>query len=158
MMEDSLPPYRIAVGANVQFGLVPLVARVLLVSEFLVALNGKISGWDGQAAYMTAHGMHFVAPLLGAALVIELVGSLCLITGYRARTAAAVMFVYLAIVSVRLHDFWNKSGMSAGASQTEFFKNLSIMGGLLLMAAYGPGRWAIVHRSPSGQRTRTIHM
>lgn len=132
---------------NFRLGLVPLVARFLLVSEFLIAVNGKISGWDGQAAYMASHGMHFVAPLLGAALFIELVGSLCLITGYGAKTAAAVMFVYLGIVSVRLHDFWNRTGMAADSNQTEFFKNLSIMGGLLLLAAYGPGRWALGRRN-----------
>jgi putative oxidoreductase len=133
---------------NVRFGLVPFVGRLLLVSEFLIALNGKISGWDGQAAYMASHGIRFVAPLLGAALAIELLGSICLIAGYRAETAAAVMFVYLGIVSFLLHDFWNQTGMRAAANQTEFFKNLSIMGGLLLMAAFGPGRWALGRRSP----------
>lgn len=132
---------------NVRLGVVPLVARLLLVSEFLIAVNGKITGWDGQAAYMASHGMHFVAPLLAVALVIELVGSICVITGFGARTAAAVMFLYLGIVSVRLHDFWNRSGMSADANQTEFFKNLSIMGGLLLLAAYGPGRISLSRRS-----------
>lgn len=131
---------------NVRLGLAPLVARLLLVAEFLIAVNGKISGWDGQAAYMASHGMHFVAPLLGAALVIELLGSVCLITGFGAKTAAAVMFVYLGIVSVRLHDFWNRTGMAADSNQTEFFKNLSIMGGLLLLAAYGPGRWTLGRR------------
>lgn len=128
---------------DVRFGLLPLLARLLLVAEFVVAVNGKISGWNGQAAYMAAHGMRFIAPLLGAALAIELLGSICLITGYRARVAAAVMCAYLGVVSVRLHDFWNQSGMASGANMTQFFKNLGMMGGLLLIAAYGPGRWAI---------------
>ena len=132
---------------NVRFGLLPMMARLLLVSEFLIALNGKISGWDGQAAYMAAHGMHFVAPFLAAALAIELIGSICLITGYRASTASAVMFVYLGIVSVRLHDFWNLTGMAAGGTMTQFFKNLGMMGGLLMIAVYGPGRWALSRRS-----------
>ena len=128
---------------NVRFGFLPLVARLLLVAEFLIALNGKISGWDGQAAYMAAHGMHFVAPLLAAALAIELVGSICLITGYRASTAAAVMFVYLGLVSVQLHEFWNLTGMAAAGAMTQFFKNLGMMGGLLMIAVYGPGRWTL---------------
>ncbi len=128
---------------RVRYGLFPLIARLLLVLEFLVALNGKISGWSGQAAYMAAHGMHFIGPLLGAALGIELLGSICLVTGYAARAAAATMFVYLSIVSVELHDFWNKSGNSSGMYMTEFFKNMGIMGGLLLIAAYGPGDWAL---------------
>ncbi|MGH7524371.1 MAG: hypothetical protein ACREK8_08700, partial [Gemmatimonadales bacterium] len=45
-----------------RFGLLPLIARLLLVSEFLVALNGKIFGWSGQASYMASKGMHFIPP------------------------------------------------------------------------------------------------
>ena len=132
---------------TVRFGLLPLVARLLMVSEFLVALNGKITGWDGQAAYMASKGMHFIPPLLGAALVIELVGSICLISGYRAQLAASVMFVYLGIVSVRLHAFWSQTGMAAGLNQGQFFKNLGMMGGLLMIAVYGAGRWVVGKRS-----------
>jgi putative oxidoreductase len=128
---------------RLRYGLLPLVARLLLVAEFLIAVNGKITGWDGQAAYMAAKGMHFIAPLLGAALAIEAAGSLCLIVGYRARTAAATLFVYLGIVTVRLHDFWNLSGNAASANMGHFFKNLGMMGGLLMVAIYGPGRWGI---------------
>jgi putative oxidoreductase len=128
---------------RIRFGLAPLVARWLVSAEFLIAVNGKISGWSGQTAYMASHGMTFITPLLAAALVIEALGSICLILGVRARTAAAVMFVYLGIVSVRLHDFWNQSGMAAGVGMTQFFKNLGMMGGLLMIAVYGPGRWAL---------------
>lgn len=131
-----------SVARHLRFGLAPLVARWLLTAEFLIAANGKISGWSGQESYMAAHGMTFIAPLLAAALAIETIGSVCLITGVRARTAAAVMFVYLGIVTVRLHDFWNRGGVS-GMSQAEFFKNLGIMGGLLMITAYGPGVWTL---------------
>jgi DoxX len=79
---------------TVRYGLLPLVARLLIVAEFLVAVIGKISGWDDQAAYMASRGMHFIPPLLGAALAIELLGSICLITGFQARRAAGIMFVY----------------------------------------------------------------
>jgi putative oxidoreductase len=126
-------------------GLAPFVARLLLVAEFAIAANGKIQGWSGQGAYMAAHGMRFIGPLLAAALAIEVLGSLCLVTGVRSRQAAAVMFVYLAIVSLCLHDFWRMSGMAAATNQTQFFKNLGMMGGLLMVAAYGPGRWVIPH-------------
>jgi len=61
--------------------------------------------------------MTMIVPLLALALVIEAVGSLCLITGYRARVDASVMFLYLGIVSVRLHAFWNQTGMSVDAAE-----------------------------------------
>ena len=70
-------------------------------------------------------------------------GTACLVTGFKARQAAAIMCVYLGIVSVELHDFWNLTGIAAGANETHFFKNLGMMGGLLMIAAYGPGRWAV---------------
>ena len=142
-------------AGNLRFGAAPLLARLLLVAEFLIAVNGKIFGWSSQVAYMASHGMTMVQPLLGAALVIEAAGSVCLITGVRARTAAAVMCIYLGIVSVRLHDFWNQRAGMSGMSATEFFKNLGIMGGLLMIAVYGPGLWTLdrLWRPPAaGQR------
>lgn len=138
---------------RLRFGLLPLVARILMSLEFLIAVNGKMFGWSGQAAYMAAKGMSFIAPLLAAALVIEAVGSLCLILGLFTRPVAAVMFVYLGIVSVRLHNFWALSGNAAGMNQTEFFKNMGMMGGLLMFAAYGAGLWSIDHRL-EGLRSR----
>jgi putative oxidoreductase len=124
-------------------GLLPFAARVLICAIFVQGALGKITGWSGQAEYMASHGMRFIPPLLAAALVIEVGGVLALLTGYQARPAALVMFVYLGIVSVMLHNFWALSGMSAGANQTAFLKNVGIMGGLLLIAAYGPGSWAL---------------
>ena len=129
-----------------RFGLLPFVARLLVTSEFLIAVRGKIFGWAGQVAYMHAKGMKMITPLLAIALVIEAIGSLCLITGYRARTSAAVMFFYLGIVSVRLHAFWSQNGNAAAANETEFFKNLGMMGCLLMISIYGPGRWALDER------------
>lgn len=128
---------------SVKFGALPLLARLLVCSEFVIALNGKIFGWSGQAAYMASHGMTFIGPLLGAALAIELLGTICVVSGFRAREAAAVMFVYLGIVSVRLHDFWNETGMISGLNQGQFFKNLGMMGCLLMIVVYGPGLWAL---------------
>lgn len=126
-----------------RYALLPFIARLLLVAEFVVAVNGKITGWSGQAAYMRSHGMHFITPLLAIALAIELLGSICLVVGIQTRIAAAIMFVYLGIVSATLHDFWNMTGNAADANITEFFKNLGMMGGLLLLAVYGGGRWAV---------------
>lgn len=126
----------------VRYGALPLVARFLIASEFVIAVNGKIFDWSGQAAYMASHGITMIPFFLGAALVIEALGTLCVVSGFKAREAAAVMFVYLGIVSVRLHDFWNQTGMSAGLNTGQFFKNMGMMGCLLMIAVYGPGRWA----------------
>src|SRR6266705_1655278 len=128
---------------NLSQGMLPFAARLLISAIFVQGALGKITGWTGQAEYMASHGMRFIPPLLAAALVIEVLGVVALLTGYQARAAAFAMFLYLGIVSVMLHNFWALSGMSAGANQTAFMKNLGIKGGLLMISAFGPGRWAI---------------
>jgi putative oxidoreductase len=85
--------------------------------------------------------------LLAAALATEAVGSLFLIIGFRARAAAAILFVYLGIVSFRLHAFWTLTGNSAAQNQVHFFKNLGMMGGLLMIAVYGAGAWSVDARA-----------
>ncbi len=66
-----------------------------------------------------------------------------LVLGNQARYAALVMFVYLAIVTVLLHNYWAYPEATAGMVETEFRKNLAILGGLLFVAYAGPGKWAI---------------
>jgi putative oxidoreductase len=121
----------------------PALGRILICLIFIQGAMGKLFGWDGQATYMARHGISPIAPLLAAALVVEVVGIVCLLLGYQARIAALIMAGYLFIVSVLLHDFWKVPG--GGMAKTEFFKNMGIMGGLLMIAAYGPGEWSLGH-------------
>ncbi len=132
--------------STISDGLFPLLARVFICAIFVQGAFGKMLGWQGQAQYMASRGMNpaTIPALLGIALVIEAVGVLCLLVGWQARIAAFVMCLYLGAVSVMLHNFWSvTSEMSRGGMQTQFLKNVGIMGGLLMIAAYGAGRWAV---------------
>jgi putative oxidoreductase len=122
----------------------PLIARLFISAIFVQGALGKITGWSGQASYMQSHQLpaQLIPTMLGIALLIEAAGVLCLIVGWQARAAAFVMCLYLGVVSVLLHNFWAVHGASAGGMQTQFLKNLGIMGGLLMIAAFGPGRWS----------------
>ena len=123
----------------------PLVSRLLISAIFVQGALGKIMGWNGQASYMQSHQLpvQLIPAMLAVALLIEAGGVLCLLVGWKARAAAFVMFLYLGIVSVLLHNFWALQGASAGGMQTQFLKNLGIMGGLLMIAASGPGKWSL---------------
>ena len=125
--------------------LFPLISRLLISAIFVQGALGKILGWSGQASYMQSHQLpvQLIPAMLGIALVIEAGGVLCLLAGWQARAAAFVMFLYLAAVSVLLHNFWTLHGSAAGGAQTQFLKNVGIMGGLLMIAAYGPGKWSL---------------
>lgn len=92
---------------------------------------------------MSTRHLPAVPVLLAIAMVIELGGSICLILGYRTREAAFVMFLYLTAVTMIYHNYWALSGMARAIMETHFRKNLAIMGGLLITAYSGPGRWAV---------------
>lgn len=132
-------------GPVLSGALFPLIGRLFISAIFVQGALGKIVGWSGQAAYMQSHHLpeQLIPTMLGIALVIEVAGVLCLLVGWQARAAAFVMCVYLGVVSVLLHNFWAAQGMAAGGMQTQFLKNIGIMGGLLMIAAHGPGKWSL---------------
>ena len=114
-------------------GVLPLFARLLLSVIFVTSAISKSFGWAGNVEYMSSRHLPLISLLLAAALLIEALGSLCLILGLASRIAATVMFLYMIPVTFVLHDFMG----------TQFQKNLGIMGGLLMIAAFGPGRFAL---------------
>jgi putative oxidoreductase len=131
-------------------GFLALLGRVCLSVIFVTSAWSKMSGWSGNVAYIATRHIEnpwLVNVMIGGALVVELVGALCLLTGYRAAQAALVMAVYLAAVTVIFHNFWAFTGMVRGANFMHFQKNLGILGGLLMVAALGPGRLALGKRA-----------
>ena len=114
-------------------GAISLLARWLIAIIFVTSAYSKVFGWSANIEYMHSKHMPAAAFLLAAALIVEAVGSFCLITGLGARIAATVMFFYMIPVTFLLHEFMS----------VNFQKNLGVMGGLLMIAALGPGRIAL---------------
>ena len=73
-------------------------------------------------------------------------GALMLIVGYRARLAAVVMFLFLIPVTLVFHNFWAVPAAEVQMQTINFLKNLSIMGGMLCIAAFGAGRYSLDRR------------
>ena len=112
---------------------------------YIFATSGlaKILSWQGNVQYMSTRHLPMIPVLLAIATVIEVGGSICLITGYRAREAAFIMFLYMIPLTLLFHNYWSFSGMLAATQETHFRKNLAIMGGLLMLAYAGPGPWSL---------------
>ena len=115
--------------------LVP-AGRVLLSVIFLLSGITKIVDWPGTAQFMQAQGLPMVPLLLGAAIVVEIGGGLLVLLGWNARWGAWLLFLYLIPVTLVFHNFWAFTGAEQQTQLVNFLKNLSIMGGLLLVAAY----------------------
>ncbi len=124
-------------------GAISLLARWLISIIFLTSAYSKIFGWSVNVEYLNSKHMPAVNLLLVAALIVEVAGSLCLITGFGARIAATVMFFYMIPVTFLLHEFMS----------VNFQKNLGIMGGLLMITAFGPGRMALEPHATSAPAT-----
>lgn len=128
---------------NLEHPAVAFLGRLLITYIFATSGLAKILDWSGNVSYMSTRHLPMIPVLLAIALVIEVVGSICLVAGLYARIAAFTMFLYLTAVTVLFHNYWASSGMLAGSQETHFRKNLAIMGGLLMIAAQGAGKWSL---------------
>ncbi len=123
-----------------QYG--PLVGRIFLGLIFIVAGVGKLTGFEGTVGYMQAYNVPMAQILAVATVIIELGGGVMLIIGWNARIAAAVLFLFVLIVSPIFHGFWAVPAEQQQLQMIMFLKNLGIMGGMLYVMAYGPGPMA----------------
>jgi putative oxidoreductase len=136
---------------NTNRDIAALVGRVLLAAIFILGGWGKIGGFEGTAGYIASKGLPL--PQVGAAIaiVVELVGGIMLLVGFRARWAALAIFVFLIPTTFIFHAFWAVPPEQVMAQQNSFMKNLAIMGGMLMVWAFGPGRLALDAASERSQ-------
>ena len=87
--------------------------------------------------------------LLGA-IVFEVGGGLSVILGYRARWGALALIVFTVPATLIFHNFWALEGMDQQINMIMFMKNLSMIGGLSLVAAYGAGPVSLDARKAGG--------
>jgi putative oxidoreductase len=113
---------------------IPLIARILLCLVFLKAGIGKIMNPAGTMQYMSAHGMPLVSLLLVGAIFIEIFGSLSILLGFKARLGAILLVIFLVPTTLIFH-----ANFADQMQMTMFLKNSAIIGGLLMIAYFGPG-------------------
>ena len=120
-----------------------LIGRILLAAIFIKAGWGKIGGWEGTAGYMASKGLPLVPLLLAATIAIELGGGLMIAFGWKARWAALVTFLFMIPVTVIFHAFWGIPADQVQNQTNHFFKNVAIFGGMLMVFAFGAGRYSL---------------
>lgn len=123
-----------------------LVGRILLVLVFLDSAFGKFTGFAGTVGYIGSKGLPMPEVLAGAALVVELVAALLVVIGWKTRWAAAALIVFTLIATFTFHNYWAMPAAQQMVQKLMFLKNIAITGGLLLLFAFGPGRWSIDRR------------
>lgn len=122
------------------------VARVLLASIFIISGAGKLADPAGAAAYIEYGGLPGI--LVWPTIALELLGGLMLAAGYHSRIVAAALAGFSLLAGLLFHYLPGSAaeGMERMMQMIHFQKNISIAGGLLLLAAVGPGAFAVNRR------------
>jgi len=120
-----------------------LLARILLTALFVISGFAKLSDFQGTVSYMEY--VHAPLPAVAAtiAIAMELLVGLALLLGVKVRVLALAMIVFVAGAAIIGHPFWGLEATEREVALTQFLKNLSIIGGLLLLAISGAGRYAL---------------
>ena len=114
-----------------------LAGRILIAALFVWSGWHKITGFDGSLAYMTNAGLPFPYVLLIMTIALELGGGLLLIAGFQTRWVALAIFLFLIPVTAVFHQPTTQPQL------IHFLKNLSIMGAMLHLVAFGAGAWSM---------------
>lgn len=115
-----------------------LAGRVLLSAIFILSGLSKVSAPAGMIGYIESVGLPFPALALTLAILIELVGGIALVLGYRTRLVAAGLALFSVVTALAFHNQLGDQNQFI-----HFFKNLAMAGGLLQVVAFGGGRFSL---------------
>jgi putative oxidoreductase len=116
-----------------------LVGRILLALMFVLAGFSKIGGFAGTVGFMQSKGVPAASVLAVLTIVLELGGGLALMFGFCTRWVALAMGLFTILVSFIFHNFWAMPEAMQMTNQLMFMKNISVAGGLFVLAAFGAG-------------------
>ena len=115
-----------------------LIGRILLAVIFIVSGIGKMIDPAPAAGMMAAAGLP--ANMAIGVGIFELVAGVLLAIGLMTRLVSIVLFVYVGMTILFFHN-----ALADPAQQVNALKNLAIMGGMLMVFAYGQMRWSYDH-------------
>ena len=115
-----------------------LVGRILVSIMFILAGYAKLTGIAGTAGWFESLGIP--APTLAAIAsgLVELVGGLAILVGFKTRIAALVLAAFTIAATLIAH-----TNLADQVQQLLFMKNLAVTGGFLILAAAGAGALSV---------------
>jgi putative oxidoreductase len=120
-----------------------LIGRVLVAWLFIPAGYSKIAGFAGVAGYIASKGIPFPEVCAALAIAAELGLGLLLLVGWQARWAALGLAIFLAVITPIFHGYWAMPEAQQAMQKQAFNKNIAVLGGLLVLTAFGAGRWSL---------------
>ncbi len=113
-----------------------LLARILISALFLINGIFKITNYDGTLDWMEGYGMPGV--FLIPAIILEILGPILIIIGYKTKITAAFLSLFCLATAVIFHnDFSNQMQL------TSFLKNIALAGGFLFLVINGSKKFSL---------------
>ncbi len=120
-----------------------LAGRIALGAIFLESGFQQLLGGGAFAASLASRGVPLPVMFAVIGMAVELAGGFLIVSGYRTRVAAPPVILFLIVATLLSHRYWDLGEAARRGQEIQFFKNLSIIGGLLLLFVTGPGRFSI---------------
>jgi putative oxidoreductase len=125
-----------------------LIGRLMMAALFLATgIPKALGGYVGFGGYIGRLGMPYpeIMALVGTA--IEVLAPIAIILGVFHRASAAILIAFTLIATFLAHRYWEFPVEQMGNQRDHFFKNLAVVGGLLVYYASGPGAFALGGKS-----------
>ena len=108
--------------------------RMLLGIYFLLPGLGKIFTYSDNLILLASKGVPLSVISLPLTILIEIGLGLFLIFGKYVRVSSLILFALTILINIFIHDFWNLSGDIQAHEAQNFYKNMGVAAGLLILA------------------------
>lgn len=123
-----------------------LLSRLLLMILFVIFGWSKITGFSDTTAYLGSVGVPLPTLSAAIAVIMEFFVGVAIAVGFYTRPLAILLGLYTIAAAVIGHQFWNMVDPERIGAMINFYKNMSIAGGLLLLCIAGPGKYSLDKR------------
>lgn len=129
---------------------IPLIGRVIFSYIFLMGGIHHLTNLSQVAGYAASQGVPMATLAVAVSGIFALAGALSIILGYKAKLGAWLIVLFLIPVTFMMHNFWTVTDPMQHMTQMMMFtKNITMLGGALMITYFGAGPISIDSMSQS---------
>jgi putative oxidoreductase len=120
-----------------------LIARILMTLLFIQFGAEKLANFSATATSFGSLGLPVPKLAACVAVVVELGFGIAIALGVLTRPLALLLAVYTVVTGLIAHHYWSMSGAAQMEAEINFYKNVAIAGGFLLLYLTGAGEYSV---------------
>ena len=120
-----------------------LLARIMFALVFIVSAVHKAIWYQDAVQEFTDDGVPLISISLPGTILLHFGGAICLLLGLYTEPAGLLLAIHTLVATYMVHGFWRFEGVDRLIRSRVFLANLGVVGGLLYIAALGPGALAV---------------